>query len=267
MIRIPNLPGLMLDRTHPLARGLVSWWPLNEGAGSRANDVCGLAPGSTAGTVKWSGGALGTAPLLANSYVNVGHYTAHQFTTDFTFCAWICPTSGSSYPPLLSKSSGGADGYSWEFANSAETGGLALWRYSGGWGSNGYTPVTNGVWSFVAVAHGGGKERRYVNGALITEYASAISVAVSTASLQIANNSTMARNYGGGVSHFRLYNRALSPEEVRVLYQHPLSGAAGDRSLAPIYPGPVAVPPDPALPLSSDRFWRNRPRVRRRGEA
>lgn len=213
-----------LDPTHPLAQGLVGWWPLDEGQGIVARDlsICrnkgtltGMADPATA-TSGWGAGSSQRELAFdgSNDYVSVPHDTRHQFSTKLTFCAWVRPTSGTAYPPLLTKTNGATDGYSWEFNNGGVESSLALWRYAGGWGSNGYTSITNAVWSFVAVTLDATNEKRYVNGALIATYASAITISASTVALQIGGNTSLGRYGGGSFAHLRLYNRGLAAAEI-----------------------------------------------------
>ena len=92
-----NLPGLILDPAHPLARGLVGWWPLNEGAGAGANDVslnrnsglfANIVQGSTSG---WVGGVGGHAVQFDGSVVivSVPHAAPVALTGDMSFIAWV----------------------------------------------------------------------------------------------------------------------------------------------------------------------------------
>lgn len=69
------LPGTMIDWDHPLAHGLIGFWPFNEGAGKIVNNL-GINPqlGALTGTV-WAGNALrhtattDRTALLADSLV------------------------------------------------------------------------------------------------------------------------------------------------------------------------------------------------------
>jgi hypothetical protein len=99
-----NLPGLMLDRSHPLARGLVGWWPLNEGGGTRVADVGSyqnpgafgnITPSSTSG---WSGGPHGRAVRFDGSddIISVPHSASLALTGDMSACAWVNVTSVAS---------------------------------------------------------------------------------------------------------------------------------------------------------------------------
>lgn len=265
-----NLPGLVLDRAHPLARGLVGWWPLNEGAGRRAADVTGNMPGLLVNDPARTGSRNGNAVLFdgSNDYVNIPHDPRQQFSTTLTFCAWVCPTSGTSYPPLLSKTNGAADGYSWEFNNGAPETSIALWHYTGGWGAKGYSTIPNAVWSFVAAVMDGVTEKFYLNGYQLNSYANTDTISASTVALQICGSTSLSRYGGGSVSHMRVYNRALSAMDIREIYANPLAGALAPSRLTRLYTVPVASPPAAATsPLSSDRLYnRSLSRIFRRGE-
>ena len=260
---LSNIPGLILDRAHPLSRGLVGWWPLNEAGGRRANDLTGNASGLLTNDPTWSGGVLGNAILFdgSNDYVNIPHNPIHQFSTQLTFCAWVCPTSGTSYPPLLSKTNGAADGYSWEFNNGAPETSIALWHYSGGWVAKGYSTIPNAKWSFVATVMNNVTEVFYLNGYQVNSYANTDTISASTVALQICGSTSLSRYAGGAVSNMRVYNRALDKREVAWLYADPMAGARAPRGIARTFIGLLRS-------LTADRLHNRRfSRIYRRGES
>lgn len=56
--------GLQLNRNHPLARGLIGCWVMNEGAGGKIYDLAKafpIADGALQGNTKWEAGKHGTA--------------------------------------------------------------------------------------------------------------------------------------------------------------------------------------------------------------
>ena len=56
------LRGTLLNRTHPLDRGLIGYWSLGEGTGKRAWDHSGNAnEGVLAGGSSWTAGRKGWA--------------------------------------------------------------------------------------------------------------------------------------------------------------------------------------------------------------
>lgn len=60
MYKPQSLPGMMLDPTNPINKGIVGWWPLNEGGGARANDKSLKGhTGTAAGAPVWSGSPFG----------------------------------------------------------------------------------------------------------------------------------------------------------------------------------------------------------------
>ncbi len=60
-------PGVQMDRSDPVNRGLVAFWPLNEGGGTQIRDTwSGLtAKTGATSTAKWVGGAYGPALKFA----------------------------------------------------------------------------------------------------------------------------------------------------------------------------------------------------------
>lgn len=78
---------------HPLARGLVGYWLMLEGAGTILNDLSGNDfDGTKGGTVVWEPGKFGSANHYDGSsgYHDFGNPTQLQFLTgDFTFLALV----------------------------------------------------------------------------------------------------------------------------------------------------------------------------------
>lgn len=73
--------GVGLDFSHPLARGLVSWWTFNEGGGQRAADLTARGPGfglSAAGAAAWAGSPYGRGWKFTGS---AGHYAVQRTDT------------------------------------------------------------------------------------------------------------------------------------------------------------------------------------------
>lgn len=239
--------GYLLDRAHPLSRGLVGWWPMIEQAGRRVNDLASGQAGLMANDPAWTGSPLGAGILFngSNNYINIPHDPRHALAAPFTISAWIKPTSGTSYPPVLCKTNGASNGFSWEFTTSGETA-LAFWFYSGGWTTKGSIPLQNGIFQHVAITLDGANETRYINGAINSQVANALSPSVSTAALQIGGNTSLSRYFGGVISGVRIYNRALSAFEIANLYGDPMAGELANRSKARLFVKRVS----PAL-----RWW------------
>jgi hypothetical protein len=50
--------GILLNTRHPLARGLVGCWLMNEGSGRKINDLAGFHVGNITGPITWADGGI-----------------------------------------------------------------------------------------------------------------------------------------------------------------------------------------------------------------
>ena len=271
-----NLPGLILDYRHPLARGLVGWWPMNEGGGTRVNDISGngnhgafgnITQGPTSGR---TGGALGGAVRMDGSDDQITVPTSKSLAVlgDITLCAWINITSFAGVGQIFGKGASYPNPYSFVYYNDKR---LAFTRGNGV--SQGYiesvSTIVGGKPEFVVASWSGGVNKIYIDGALRdSNSASNPTVTDNGLSLYIGRRSDAVIPFAGSMWHLRIYNRCLDAREVAQLYADPLAGALVPSRLTRLYTVPVASPPAAATgPLSSDRLYnRSLSRIFRRGE-
>jgi len=85
--------GTQLNKAHPLARGLVGCWVMNEGTGSKVFDLSGNRNTGTIYNALWQPGKFGSALYFDGSgdYVNCGT-NASLLPDIFTVTAWIKTT-------------------------------------------------------------------------------------------------------------------------------------------------------------------------------
>lgn len=162
-------------------RHLVSWWPMDEGAGVWFYNA--VADGPTgrlynAPTQGWTNGFLGGGIRLdgTNDYIGVSQAAGSLVTgAPFTVTAWVrqeapapkvFPTvlsdgnylSGPRYPGFYMRYANGTDQFSAYAGSSNEvTYGISL---------SGWKSATTGRWTHLALAHDGDTARLFVNGVL-----------------------------------------------------------------------------------------------------
>lgn len=263
-----NLPGLVLDRAHPLSRGLVGWWPINEGGGIRVNDISGNGFNTTGTTSipAWRGGALGTAMAFDYTlavYLSFPDMRA-RLGTEGTFSVWV--KRKVSPPPS-------GDEGSWSFAGTGNNchypyidGTIYLGTFATVRKTIGTSAVDLTKWHLVTITSkpGTGGWVFYQNGQPVYSTTGDSTVTIPAAP-------TLGKAFGafylsGGFSHLRLYNRALGPQEVAQLYTDPLAGALAPSNPRRYYIAATISPPI-AAPLSADRLYnRSQARIFRRNE-
>lgn len=229
---IPNLPGLMLDRSHPLARGLVGWWPMNEAAGRRVNDISGNENhGAWAGTTNtWTGGNLGQAinqTGASGGYVAVPSSTSLQVSNAMTACIWANRPSASVNGALFCKGNLANSYGDWcvVFDNSDTSYPDFRIAYPGSGLLVRSGTVAINAWHCVVATYDKVTARMYVNGRQTDAKAYTTAIPQTATPLNIGVYYAAAFTHAGRFAHARLYNRALSAVEVQQLYSDPLAGA------------------------------------------
>ena len=172
-----------------------------------------------------------------SAYVSVPDAASLDPTNAITVETWINPAAHvGPYDPIVKKAGEGSqqqDGYTLEFAGNN----VVFWVYiSGtGWVASPQASVPLGQWSYVAGTYSAGSGLSlYVNGQLVGTTAISGQMSPSGNTLDIGHDPSNAdRWYDGLIDEPSVYNRALSPAEIQLIYN---AGSAGKRRLAQ---GPV----------------------------
>lgn len=219
--------------------GLIHRWKFDETSGTAADDSVGSNNGTFAGDVGpgWTtgldGNALETVGDMGNTgngYVDVGEITALNGASQITYSAWVRRNYNPDETIVIGRNKSG-----W-----TETAAMYLWGdgYAGcNIGDNYYidTPAPGTGWYHLAMVFDGtqtGNANRlkcYVNGVLATgTYSGTIPATIATASGTVLDKSFKiggVNMYGsdlyagdGKVDDVRIYNRALSAEEISSIY-------------------------------------------------
>ena len=181
----------------------------------------------------WNGNTTSAAGKFGNGvtfdgttdYINMGTPASLSDLplSDFSTSMWIKPNSPVDYDRLIDKrgTSGGWTFYSRSSGNI----GLLVSQSSAAQAESGSNGVTNASWNFVTAVYtqSTGSIKLYIN-ASETSYSLNTTGSGSYTSDSSKNIAVGARNdgilldYPGSMDDVRVYNRALSPKEVRDLY-------------------------------------------------
>ncbi len=218
--------GSQLNRAHLLGR-MSSCWPLNEGAGIRANDIAGGNHGTLLNGAAFGGQGIAFDGVDDN--INVGTGPSLRPTTAITLEARIYPTTLSLNKGIISV------GAVYNLAR-----GCALYLY----GSNVYFGIGNGTTTafndevsktisanrrqHIVGTYDGSSIRLYVDGVLVSEDTSVISAIVYYATdltTYIGMNrytfGTGTRYFAGTIEKASIYPYALLPGDVARLAAEP----------------------------------------------
>ncbi len=205
-------------------RGLVGYWPMDEGVGSTTND---LSDNGNNGT--WSGTPVGTSGYYstgkvgpwagtfngANNTVTVTATSSLESFNSVTMCAWanLKELSGS-YEGIIGKRTSSNYEYGINFNNTTfqvYTSGLS--------GISGFTytlPIN--TWTFVCGAMSSAPTALYINGSLFGTKGSGGGIINSTNNLLIGSSFSGSEFFNGFIDDVRVYNRALSAAEIQEMY-------------------------------------------------
>ncbi|MFA6039459.1 MAG: LamG-like jellyroll fold domain-containing protein [Candidatus Peribacteraceae bacterium] len=207
------------------SEGLVGYWPFHEGQGTTAVDGSGQGNNGTLnGTTgannrpQWTTGQVGMALDFdgTDDYVNVPDTNVLDIAGDLTVCAWLYPrTMTVSAHPL--QKYGGSTAANFRLYRTA-AGSTYFYATRGGvWGSisSSYT-VAASTWSHICLSYEATRGGQlYVNGIARGSRAGGGALTTTSSALRIGGNTY----YNGLIDEVRIYNRALSAEEVAALAQ------------------------------------------------
>jgi hypothetical protein len=161
-----------------------------------------------------------------NDNVNLGSITSgHPLMLDdssITICAFIKKeTGGDTFQRIVDKStsSGGLNGYTM-WVNSSRVG----FSVDGNnWDTDSSSAVSLGEWNYVTIVSGPSSTTSYVNGVeFVGSYYGGTSYSTppnATANLRIGTwNHSTGREFKGNIAIVKIYNRALTQEEITQNY-------------------------------------------------
>ena len=204
-------------------RGLVAYWSFDEGTGNTVYDLSGNGNHGTIHGATWTQGKFGKALSFdgVDDYVDCGNDESLNITDEITIEAWV--KRAGDFP------TNNIGNIVWRHNYGARTG-YRLFAYTNGRvrfavgnGSNiyyagtGYPLSTIGEWVHVVGVFDGSYVKLYINGQFNDEVQFSGSFVEADCNLLISQG---AETFNGTIDEVRIYNRALSEEEIRYHYNH-----------------------------------------------
>ncbi len=225
--------------------GLVGYWKMDEAVANTctggANDSCDSSGNAIDGA--WLGNATAVVGKFGNgvSFDNAGDVVGlgSPATLDFgnngsfTFAGWIKPTTLGDYDSFISKNTTGRTSpYSYMTVFMAN-GGLTVYNSSAWITLCGAGSVVTGSWQHVVFNYNGTTITGYVNGkscgSVAFTYPDNSAYDVSIGSWYAAST---AYDFNGVMDDVRIYNRTLSSNEIKDLYNQSKFSVTGSVSLS-----------------------------------
>lgn len=202
-----------------ITAGLTGWWPMNNSPSSIMPISTSVLVGTVTSTTGQNGQANGAYRMLTGAS---GIKATGLPNTAYTITAtgWISP---SSYPSeraalFLSWANTSQSAYYMSLANN---GSLQMYWYGtspAGYHSSPASLIPLNQWTFVAVQWTSSQARLFVNGNQVAAV-SVTGAGFDNTIMNIGYQDSGGREYRGSMDDFRIYNRALTPQEINQLYQ------------------------------------------------
>lgn len=239
-----------------LARGLVGRWTFDEGKGSLASDVSGRDNhGTIMGGAKWIEGRMGGALQFdgTDDFVSIPNESAFDITGAVTVSAWIRVESFTNpWQAIVTK---GDRAWRLHRANETKSVGFACSDLSREQVGDlfGKQDVADGKWHHVAGVLDGTKASIFVDGALDASADSSPTISINDYAVLIgANAQVEGRLFHGHIDDVRIYDRALSVDELRALLKE--AGAAVPPPGKAVAQEPKTAPASTPLSFNAGEF-------------
>ena len=209
--------------------GLVAHWPFDETSGMVARDVVGGFDASMIGQVTWGAGVRGGAVRLARGHGVVAMDLAAVVPTGFTIALWYEPSAASSAFDRYFSSSyldvSGTHG-SIQIDNGQSGNGVRCFPYippqRPAVESNGVFPATG--WRHVACSFDGSTVAVFANGTRFDTATTTGTMLAQDEPLMLGlgasiypNGTDVMNEMAGSLDDVRVYNRALTADELTAL--------------------------------------------------
>lgn len=201
--------------TGRLDSGLAGYWPLDNGSGTTATD---LSVNGNNGTVpnSWTTGQVGGAVSFDGTTsmtvaAGTGVIDAKQ---DVTLSAWVYPRSTGLYRAWFYKGVSGCDEGTAKYMFENDVSGL-LRFWMGGSSLSSTTSLATNQWQHILATNSASGSAIYVNGVVVASGSGMAAPASSSEDWTFNKCNRIDAN----MDEIRIYNRALSVDEVRQLYQ------------------------------------------------
>jgi hypothetical protein len=207
--------------TGRLDSGLAGYWKLDDASGTTATDSSVNANnGTLTNGPTWGTGHIGGDVVFdgVDDYVDAGAFT--DLTGNFTVSTWMYITGTTGVVQDLVSKFGGTAATT-NFLMEVNSGGTSVSFFvgDGNPGNAASATVSLGQWYFVTGIWDGTNTKIYLNGSFIANATTPLTPDVSGTHLFIGSRSSSFRFTKGSIDEVRVYNRALSADEVSQLYR------------------------------------------------
>lgn len=202
---------------------LIGYWPLNETSGSTAYDYSRRGNnGSIEGAEIGVPGILGTTSydFNGNSYVDIPNSRELNPSNQVSVSAWVYINNNTDNNYIFDKRTPSSwdDAYIMWIQDASDDNYVSF--TVGGVGSvQSNTAIKDPRWYHIAAAYDGEEMRIHIDNKIEDRISASGSITSNTRSLRLATRSDLSdEKMNGKMAEFRLYNHALTPQEIQYLY-------------------------------------------------
>jgi VCBS repeat-containing protein len=212
----------------PAGAGLVLAMGFDELAGATTvADASGFGNTGTVREAQFVPGRFGNALSFdgVNDWVTVADADSLDLSSAMTLEAWVFPTVRSGYHTVLLKEAGTNSVYEMYTNNPEVSRPAAFFTTTGGAlrQINGTLALPLNTWTHLAVTYDGTTMVMYVNGTAVRSALRSGTIQGSTGVLHLGGNAVWGGEFFGGLlDEVRIYNRALSAEEIQADMNTPI---------------------------------------------
>jgi chitodextrinase len=203
--------------------GLVAAYSFSEGSGAGVADASGTGNAGTISGASWiAEGKFGNALSFdgIDDYVTVNDAALLDLTTGMTLEAWVFPTASGGWRTVMLKERLDHLAYALYANTGTDEPSAEIFITSGHDTRGPMLPVD--AWSHLAATYDGTTLRLYVDGMEVSSVAVSGDIAASAGVLRVGGNSIWGEYFQGKIDEIRLYNRALTADEIVTDMQTPV---------------------------------------------
>jgi hypothetical protein len=223
-VDINSSPGDVIGMPTLTSEGLVGYWNFEEGSGDTVHDATGNGHDGRIYGATWTNTPFGKGLSFNgfSDYVEVSNVSDGIFdfgTGDFTIAAWIRTTGGSGYSrdDVIIKGDPFNSGFGMSVRNSRISSYIGNTGSGAGYNDNSMI-VNDDVWHHVISLRRSGMVMIYADGMFQFSYLYSGTVTVNTNLIFGKHGTKNESYYEGMLDEVRIYNRALSTDEISGLY-------------------------------------------------
>ena len=205
----------ILSQSEAAEEGLVGYWSFNEGEGNLANDSSGMNNhGELFGNVDWVEGKFGSGLKFSEdrSCVKIEHSESDNLTEQVSIALWAMPEeSQPAWGKFVCKQKTDDYPYALQYDDSNRIKGAVQTSN----GTVGIKMDTFDEWTHLALVYDGTSLILYKNGEEVVRKPANGKLQQNNLSVTIGSRWESSQSYRGVIDEVRLYNVALSQEEIK----------------------------------------------------